>query len=141
MMRHAVRQFVEHLVERLAMQRVGIASVPSMSNSSARPVTCDIPNDSSSSGRTRRREKLVRHTDKRFARLGCDTTCKSEKQETMTINRRELARLGPCPDRSRRGSCPRRYIGPRGGCEKVAAFRLAQIAANPEALGAFARTN
>lgn len=68
---------------------------------------------------------------------GCNTPCKIKKEETMTINRRDLALSAlaisalALTTQALAASADEETVA-----KKVEAFRLAQIAADPKALGA-----
>lgn len=71
------------------------------------------------------------------AARGCNTPCKTKKEETMTINRRDLAlstlaiSVLALASPALAASADEEAVA-----KKVEAFRLAQIAADPKALGA-----
>ena len=68
---------------------------------------------------------------------GCNTRCKIKKEETMTINRRDLA-LSALAVSTLALTTPAlaASVDEDAVAKKVEAFRLAQIAADPKALGA-----
>jgi hypothetical protein len=68
---------------------------------------------------------------------GCNTPCKIKKEETMTINRRDLA-LSTLAVSALALTTPALAASAdeEAVAKKVEAFRLAQIAAEPKALGA-----
>jgi ketosteroid isomerase-like protein len=68
---------------------------------------------------------------------GCNTPCKIKKEETMTINRRDLA-LSALAVSALALTSPALAASADEAAvaKKVEAFRLAQIAADPKALGA-----
>lgn len=68
---------------------------------------------------------------------GCNTRCKIKKEETMTINRRDLA-LSTLAVSALALTTPALAASAddEAVAKKVEAFRLAQIAADPKALGA-----
>lgn len=68
---------------------------------------------------------------------GCNTRCKIKKEETMTINRRDLA-LSTLAVSALALTTPvlAASADDEAVAKKVEAFRLAQIAADPKALGA-----
>jgi hypothetical protein len=68
---------------------------------------------------------------------GCNTGCKIKKEETMTINRRDLA-LSTLAVSALALTTPALAASAddEAVAKKVEAFRLAQIAADPKALGA-----
>jgi hypothetical protein len=68
---------------------------------------------------------------------GCNTPCKIKKEETMTINRRDLA-LSTLAVSALALTTPvlAAWADEEAVAKKVEAFRLAQIAAEPKALGA-----
>jgi hypothetical protein len=68
---------------------------------------------------------------------GCNTPCKIKKEETMTINRRDLA-LSTLAVSALALTTPvlAASADEEAVAKKVEAFRLAQIAAEPKALGA-----
>lgn len=68
---------------------------------------------------------------------GCNTPCKIKKEETMTINRRDLA-LSTLAISALALTTPALAASAdeEAVAKKVEAFRLAQIAADPKALGA-----
>jgi ketosteroid isomerase-like protein len=68
---------------------------------------------------------------------GCNTPCKIKKEETMTINRRDLA-LSTLAVSALALTSPALAASAdeEAVAKKVEAFRLAQIAADPKALGA-----
>jgi ketosteroid isomerase-like protein len=71
------------------------------------------------------------------AARGCNTPCKTKKEETMTINRRDLA-LSTLAVSALALTTPALAASAdeEAVAKKVEAFRLAQIAADPKALGA-----
>jgi hypothetical protein len=71
------------------------------------------------------------------AARGCNTRCKTKKEETMTINRRDLA-LSTLAVSALALTTPAlaASVDEEAVAKKVEAFRLAQIAADPKALGA-----
>lgn len=78
-----------------------------------------------------------RHATLDKAARGCNTPCKIKKEETMTINRRDLA-LSTLAISVLALTTPALAASAdeEAVAKKVEAFRLAQIAADPKALGA-----
>jgi hypothetical protein len=77
------------------------------------------------------------HTTLDKVARGCNTPCKIKKEETMTINRRDLA-LSTLAVSALALTTPAlaALADDEAVAKKVEAFRLAQIAADPKALGA-----
>ena len=74
------------------------------------------------------------------AERGCNTRCKIKKEETMTINRRDLSLSGLALSTLAVSALAAPALAASADEEavakKVEAFRLAQIASDPKALGA-----
>src|SRR5947209_7659528 len=119
-----------------------------MSNSNALPLTSIMSVLSRMRGASMRktyqysRDRAMTHRRDQRATLdkaayGCNTRCKIKKEETMTIDRRDLA-LSALAVSALALAAPALAASAEeeAVAKKVEAFRLAQIAADPKALAA-----